>query len=82
MHMVVHQAIGPDIKPEFAAIVLQLFQILDKILISLKDDLSVIASLGYMMRISIGYGSCCSWHVRTLVSYHLSVNNKIGAVPI
>jgi hypothetical protein len=67
MHVVVHEAVGPYIKPVFAAIGLQPFQILDKILICLKDGLPVIASLGYMMRISFGYGSRYSWHVVTLV---------------
>jgi len=42
-------------------------QILDKILIALKDGLPVIASLGYMMRISFGYGSRYSWHAATVL---------------
>jgi len=50
------QTINPDIKPVFADIGPQLFQILDKVLIFLEDGLPIIASLGYMMRISFGYG--------------------------
>jgi len=82
MHMVIHQTIGPDIKPVFAAIGLQPFQILDKVLIALKDGLPVIASLGYMMRISFCYGSRYSWHAVTVVFNLPAVNKIIGAVPI
>ena len=56
-------------------------QILDKILIALKDGLPVIACLGYMMRITFYYGSRYSRHAATV--FHLpAVNKIIGAVPV
>ena len=57
-------------------------QILDKILIALKDGLPVIASLGYMMRITFCYGSRYSWQAVTVVFKLPAVNIIIGAVPI
>ena len=82
MHMVIHQTIGPDIKPVFATVGLQPFQILSKILVVLKDSLPVIASLGDMMRISFCNGSGYSWHAATLLCNQRAVNQIMGAVPI
>ena len=51
MDMIIHQAIGENLDAIFPAILVDVFQILNTIVISCKNILSIVAALSHMMQI-------------------------------
>ena len=62
MDMICHKTIAEDFESEFAGIVIEEFEVKPAVIIDEKDVLTVVATLGDVVR-NIGYNySCCSWH--------------------
>jgi hypothetical protein len=62
MDMVIHKAIGPDLKVVFFSIYSQQFQVCQAIFVIKKDYSAIITTLRDVMWMLGSYDTCDSWH--------------------
>ena len=78
MHMVRHQAVGPDGHPELTRVATEQSQVLEAIIIVTEYDSSLIASVGDVERTPWHHDSCCSRHGNDLGEACLEPLTNVG----